>query len=121
MGDILCGGEWHFHIRKTDRYFSMLYDTFSIVRINLDTFETCTVFQDNANLNRTLALGLGEATQDAYFPIEPEIYILNKKSAIYELADGKGDPKEIGIKNPQSFIRFRPMRQSLYWIQELME
>ena len=50
-----------------NRYFSKLYDTFSIVRVDLDTFESRTVFRNNANQDRTSVLGLGRIGQDASF------------------------------------------------------
>ncbi len=42
-----------------DRYFSKLYDTVSIVCVNLDTFESRTIFRDNANISRNSLPGLG--------------------------------------------------------------
>lgn len=49
------------------RYFSKLYDTFSVVCVDLDTFESRTVFQDNANQEKASVLGLGKLGKGAVF------------------------------------------------------
>ena len=75
-----------------DRYFSELYDIFSIVCVNLDTFESQIIFQDNANQERTSVFGLGKIGEDATFYSEIIAFLVRKdriyfisSSGVYEV------------------------------------
>ena len=65
-----------------NRYFSKLYDTISIICVDLDTFESRTIFQDNANQDRTSALGLSQIGQDALFYSDIVTFVV-KEDMIY--------------------------------------
>ncbi len=65
-----------------NRYFSKLYDTISIICVDLDTFESHTIFQDNANQERTSALGLSRIGQDAPFYSDIVAFVV-KEDMIY--------------------------------------
>lgn len=71
-----------------DRYFSKLYDTFSIICVDLDTFESRTIFQDNANQNRSSALGLAQIGQDASFYSGIVAFVV-KENRIYFISSGE--------------------------------
>lgn len=70
------------------RYFSKLYDTFSIVRVNLDTFESQIIFQDNANQERTSVLGLGKIGKGAIFYSDIVAFVV-RKDRIYFISSDK--------------------------------
>lgn len=71
-----------------NRYFSKLYDTISIICVDLDTFESHTIFQDNANQERTSALGLSRIGQDTQFYSDIVAFVV-KEDMIYFISSDK--------------------------------
>lgn len=71
-----------------DRYFSSLYDVFSVVCVDLDTFESRVVFRDNANQNRTSVLGLGRIGKGAAFYSDIVAFVV-RDDRIYFISSGR--------------------------------